>query len=178
MPTRSLFLLGVLALSALTACNKDAPAPAPTTSTAATPPPVATVAAKPAPPAAPAKPALEDAPNKAMGYSIKLPHEAIAKGTADKNGGSYSFGTMVILVGPTGFPTKTPENLLAAVNTTGGTIEKKVVGDSVVAIVTKPASPVGVYAGPKGKKIMATCLAEPSQKELAIEICSSLTALK
>jgi len=50
--------------------------------------------------------------------------------------------------------------------------------DALIAIVTKPSSPVNVYAGPKGKKIAATCMAEPSLKELAIEVCSSLVATK
>jgi hypothetical protein len=186
---RILVMIGAVAIGALSACNNDASKAADTSKPAAAkaettkadpakaapapPPPAA-----PAPEAAKAKPVLEDSTNKAMGYTIKLPKEATTAATPDKNGGSYSYGTMIIMVGPTGVALKTPDDVLRAVNTTGGTIEKKTIGDAVVAIVTKPASPIGVYAGPKGKKFAATCLAEPSQKDLAIEICSSLTAAK
>ena len=48
----------------------------------------------------------------------------------------------------------------------------------VMALVTAPSSPFKVYAGPKGKKIAATCMAEPSMKDLAIEVCSSLRSTK
>jgi hypothetical protein len=176
MNTRNGILVAALAACFVVGCGKkdDAPAgDAPAKSGAP--------AAKPAqgspPPAAAAKPALEDTANKAMGYSIKLP-KGSKTSMNDANGGSYGFDTMIILVGPTGTETKVPDDLLRAVNTTGGTIEKKTVGNSLVAIVTKPSSPVAVYAGPKGKKIMATCMAEPSAKDLAVEICASLTSTK
>jgi hypothetical protein len=169
-----------LALSALVlvaGCDKPADATVKSAS------PVTSARPAAAPPSAepakqaPAKPALEETKNDAMGYKIKLP-----KGTktnmSDANGGTYGFDTMVIMVGPTGVALKTSDDLLRAVNTTDGAIEKKTMGDALVAIVTKPNSPVHVYAGPKGKKISATCMAEPSQKDLAIEVCTSLVATK
>jgi hypothetical protein len=178
MHTRTSFLLGALALSALAACGNDAPKPADTTAKSAAPAAAATPApAATAKPDVAAKPTLEDTQNKVMGYTIKLPKGATTS-MSDKNGGSYGAGTMIIMVGPTGVELKTPDDVLRGVNTTGGTIEKKTVGNAVVAIVTKPSSPVTVYAGPKGKKIASTCMAEPSQKDLAIEICASLTATK
>jgi hypothetical protein len=168
MITRSFLLFGALALFTLAACG-DGSKPAEGTSASAP-------SGKATAPAA-GKPVLEQVKNDAMGYTIKLPKGATTA-MSDANGGSYGSDTMVILVGPTGVELKTPDDLLRAVNTDGGTIDKKTVGDAVIAVVTKPSSPVNVYAGPKGKKIAATCMAEPSQKDLAIEICSSLVATK
>lgn len=127
--------------------------------------------------AAAAKPSLQEVKNEAMGYTIKLPAGHTAT-MSDANGGAYSYDTMMIMVGPTGVDLKTPDDLLLGVSTDGGAIEKKTEGNTVIAIVTKPSSPVSIYAGPIGKKIAATCMTEPSQQELAVSICSSLVATK
>ena len=171
MIKQSFLLLGTLGLLALAGCGNEAK---PTTGASSAAPGKGTAGAAPA---AAAKPALEEVKNEAMGYTIKLPKGA-KTAMSDANGGSYGNDTMVILVGPTGVALKTPDDLLRAVNVDGGSIEKKEAGNAVIAIVTKPNSPVNVYAGPKGKKIAATCMAEPSQKDLAVEICSSLVATK
>lgn len=113
-----------------------------------------------------------------MGYTIKLPAGHTAT-MSDASGGLYSYdGTMTIMVGPTGVDLKTPDDLLLGVSTDGGAIEKKTEGNTVIAIVTRPSSPVNIYAGPMGKKIAAHCMTEPSQQELAMSICSSLVATK
>lgn len=173
MITRSHLLFGAMTLFTLAGCGDGGEKPS-GGSTAAAP---GKGTSEPAKAAAPAKPELEEVKNDAMGYTIKLP-KGHTVSMSDANGGSYGNDTMVILVGPTGVDLKTPDDLLRAVNTDGGEIEKKTAGNAVIAIVTKPSSPVSVYAGPVGKKIAATCMAEPSQKDLAIEICSSLTATK
>lgn len=172
MITRSFLLFGTVTLFTLIGCD-GGEKPAGGSTTAAP----AKGTGEPGKAATPSKPTLEEVKNEAMGYTIKLPKGHTAA-MSDANGGSYSFDTMVILVGPTGVELKTPDDLLRAVNTDGGTIDKKTAGNAVVAVVTKPSSPVNVYAGPTGKKIAATCMAEPSQKDLAIEICSSLVATK
>lgn len=172
MSTRSILWFGTVAIFTLIGCGEgDKPAGG---ATSAAP---GKGTSEPAKAAAPAKPTLEEVKNDAMGYTIKLPKGHTAS-MSDANGGSYGFDTMVILVGPTGVELKTPDDLLRAVNTEGGTIDKKTAGNTVVAVVTKPNSPVNIYAGPIGKKIASTCMAEPSQKDLAIEICSSLVATK
>lgn len=172
MIKRSLLLLAAVGLVTLMGCDGgEKPAGG---ATSAAP---AKGTGEPAKGATPAKPTLEEAKNDAMGYTIKLP-KGYTTAMSDANGGSYGFDTMVIMVGPTGVELKTPDDLLRAVNTEGGAIDKKTAGSAVVAVVTKPNSPVNVYAGPIGKKIAATCMAEPSQKDLAIEVCSSLVATK
>lgn len=131
----------------------------------------------PAAEAKPAKPQLEEVKNDAMGYTLKIPKGSTTT-MADANGGSYGFDTMVIMVGPTGMEIKTVDDVLAGVNTADGKVEKKEAGDVVYAVVEAPSSPVKIYAGPKGKKIASTCMAEPDHKDLAIEICTSIKSTK
>jgi hypothetical protein len=134
-------------------------------------------AATPAAPAAPAKVELEESKNDKMGYSIKIPKGAKTE-MADQNGGMYGYDTMVIKVDPVAQPLAKEDDLLRGVNIDGATVDKKQEGDVLIAIVTKPSSPLSVFAGPKGAKFAAQCMSEPQHKELALQICPSIQALK
>ena len=59
-----------------------------------------------------------------------------------------------------------------------GKVDKKEQGDLFVVVVEKEASPLNIYAGPKGAKFAAHCMAEPDHKDLAMEICTSIKAAK
>ena len=171
-----------LAVTGLTlvACDKKSDPPPTTTSAPVAapvaPPPVAAAATPAAKPAA-AKLDLEESKNEKMHYTIKLPKGSTTT-MADQNGGMYTRDTMIINVGPSGVALKTVDDVLRGVNTGTGNVEKKTEGDVLLAIVTADKSPVNVYAGPKGSKVVSHCMAEPSDKDLAIEICSSLRAVK
>jgi hypothetical protein len=132
-------------------------------------------AAKPGekPAAAAAKVELEEVKNEKMGYTLKLPKGA-STSMSDENGGMYMHDTMIISVGPVGVAIANADDVLRGVSTEGGTVEKKTEGDAFIAIVTKPNSPINIYAGPKGAKIASHCMAEPSMKDLGIQICASL----
>ncbi len=128
--------------------------------------------AAPAPP-----PKLAEHTNAAMGYTIQLP-EGFETSHEDANAGMYSFDTMMIKVDPSGVALKNPDDLLRAVNTGDGKVEKQTKGDVVMVIVDKPKMPLNIYAGPVGAKMAAHCMAEPSMRDTAIAICGSLRAKK
>lgn len=120
---------------------------------------------------------LEEVKNEGMGYTIKIPKGA-EQSMNDANGGMYTKDTMIIKVDPLGVETKTADDLLRAVNTGDGKVDKKEEGDVFVVVVEKEASPLNIYAGPKGAKFAAHCMAEPSDRDLATEICTSIRAAK
>lgn len=183
-----LFVLGAVACgsdngagsaSASAAATGAKPAPSGAATTAATgagsAKPSAAPAASAAPPAG--KPDLEEVKNEKMGYSIMLP-KGSTTASSDQNGGSYAHDTMVIMVSPTGVPNGKPDDLLRGVNTDGGKVEKTTEGDMFVATVVKDNAPYNLLAGPKGAKFMAQCMSEPSDKDLAKAVCSSIKPLK
>lgn len=166
-------LVGALVCaSAALGCEGEKPAPAAAGSAAA----AAKPAEKPAAPA-PAKVVMEEVKNEKMGYTIQLPKGA-SQTMNDENGGMYMHDTMIIKVEPSGVELATVDDVLRGVNTGTGTVDKKTEGDALIAIVTKPSEPLNIYAGPKGKKVQSHCMAEPSMKDLAIQICSSLKSTK
>ncbi|MEZ4439141.1 MAG: hypothetical protein R3B72_08630 [Polyangiaceae bacterium] len=126
---------------------------------------------------APSKPApkLTTHENAAMGYTIDLP-EGFETTHEDGNAGMYGFDTLIIKVDPSGVPLKTPDDLLRGVNTGEGKVDKKTEGDVVLVIVEQPQMPLNIYAGPVGKKLASHCMAEPSMRDLAVKICTSLRA--
>jgi len=69
--------------------------------------------------------------NEAMGYTIALPEDTDTSGESDM-GAMYSHDTTIIEVDPSGVALKTPDDLLRAVNTGEGKVEKKTEGDVVV----------------------------------------------
>ena len=174
---RVLPLLLGLSVLALAACGDSGGAKPAGSASSAAPADAKGIGKAPTADAKPAKPELEEVKNDAMGYTLKVPKGATTS-MSDANGGSYSFDTMVILVGPTGMEIKSADDVLAGVNTADGKVEKKEAGDVVYAVVKAPSSPVKVYAGPKGKKIASTCMAEPDHEALAIEICTSIKSTK
>lgn len=125
----------------------------------------------------PAKPKLVAHENAAMGYTIKLP-EGFEKTAESASGAMYSFDTMMIKVDPSGVELKSPDDLLRAVNTGNGKVDKQTKGDVLLVVVDKPKLPLNIYAGPVGAKLQTHCMAEPSMRELAIEICSSIRPKK
>jgi hypothetical protein len=138
----------------------------------------ATTAATAAPTAAPAAAELEESKNEQMGYTILLPKGAKTE-RADANGANYTKDTIIINVNPSGVALASPDDVLRGVNTGDGNVEKKTEGDVFVVIVEKKDLPMlNIYAGPKGAKLTAHCMAEPKDKDLAIKICSSLKAIK
>ncbi len=120
---------------------------------------------------------LEEVKNEGLGYTIEIPKGA-EQAMNDANGGMYTKDTMIIKVDPLGVETKTADDLLRAVNTGDGKVDKKEQGDLFVVVVEKEASPVNIYAGPKGAKFAAHCMAEPDHKDLAMQICTSIKAAK
>ncbi len=121
------------------------------------------------------KPKLASHTNDAMGYTIKLP-SGFETSHEDGNAGMYGYDTMIIKVDPVGVALATPDDLLRGVNTGDGKVDKKTEGDVVIVTVEKPKMPLNVYAGPVGAKLAAHCMAEPSMRDLAVEVCSSLRA--
>lgn len=121
------------------------------------------------------KPELAAHTNDAMGYTIKLP-SGFETSHEDGNAGMYGYDTMMIKVDPVGVALATPDDLLRGVNTGDGKVEKKTEGDVVIVTVEKPKMPINIYAGPVGAKFAAHCMAEPSMKALATEVCTSLRA--
>jgi hypothetical protein len=175
--TRLALTCGLLAALAC-GCNEDkgtATTAAPGTTAAATAAPGPTGETQTA--KAPAATELEEVTNDKLGYAIKLPKGAETQ-MSDANGGMYSKDTMIIKVEPSGVALATADDVLRGVNTDGGTVEKKEEGNLLMAIVTRSDGPLNVYAGPKGAKVQSHCMAEPSQKDLAVKICSSLQAKK
>jgi hypothetical protein len=158
------------AAPASTAAKSAQPAAAATPPPAATPAPSAEASAKPS---SGGKVELEDVPNNEMHYTIKIPKGGTTT-LNNKMGGMYGFETLIIKVDPSGVALKTPDDLLRGVNTHGGDVDKKTDGDTLVVVVTAKDSPVAIYAGPKGAKVIATCLVEPKDKELGLQVCKSL----
>ncbi len=125
----------------------------------------------------PGKAELEESKNEKMGYSIMLP-KGTTTSSADGNGASYGYDTMVILVSPTAMGNSKPDDLLRGVNVDGAKVEKLTEGDMFYAIVVKDKAPYNLLAGPKGSKFMAQCMGEPGVKDLAKAVCGSIKPLK
>jgi hypothetical protein len=126
-------------------------------------------------PEAAAKPKLVSHDNAAMGYTIELP-EGFETTHEAETGAMYGYDTMIIKVDPSGVALKTPDDLLRAVNTGDGKVDKKTKGDLLLVVVDKPKLPLNIYAGRVGAKMQTHCMAEPGMRELAIEVCSSIRA--
>jgi hypothetical protein len=180
-----------VALIGATGCDeKKEPAGGTSTSTTSTSKTTGTAtatatgtAATPASAPAPAAGELEEVKNDKGGYSIKLPkgHES---SKSDETGGSYTSGTLIVTVTSLAKIDAAPavakvDDVLRAVNTGTGKVEKKTVGDVFVAVVTQTDVPMNsIYSGVKGGKVTAHCMAEPKDTATAEQICSSLKLLK